>query len=80
MSELRPAWIHVTWGAGGSTQERSLDLAGAAQGMGIDACLHITCTNMEKSMLDQTLEVRLRPLSGRENEADHFFEFNPLAS
>lgn len=56
---LSPAWIHVTWGAGGSTQERSLDLAGAAQGMGLDTCLHVTCTNMEQKVLESALEVRL---------------------
>ena len=55
---LSPAWIHVTWGAGGSTQERSLDLAGAAQGMGLDTCLHVTCTNMEQKVLESALEVR----------------------
>ena len=56
MRSLNPAWIHVTWGAGGSTQERSLELAGAAQDLGLDVCLHLTCTNMEQSVLDTTLE------------------------
>ena len=57
MTVLDPAWVHVTWGAGGSTHETSLDLAGAAQGMGIDTCLHLTCTNMLKDVLDGALEV-----------------------
>ncbi|KAL8292881.1 hypothetical protein RQP46_000575 [Phenoliferia psychrophenolica] len=57
MTALDPAWVHVTWGAGGSTHETSLDLAGAAQGMGIDTCLHLTCTNMLKDVLDGALEV-----------------------
>lgn len=57
MSSLDPTWLHVTWGAGGSTQERSLDLAGAAQGLHLDTCLHLTCTNMEQSVLDATLKV-----------------------
>lgn len=59
---LDPSWIHVTWGAGGSTQERSLELAGAVQGLGVDVCLHLTCTNMERSVLDGTLEVGLLAL------------------
>lgn len=57
MSSLNPAWVHVTWGAGGSTQDRSLDLAGATTALGLECCLHLTCTNMEQSVLDRTLEV-----------------------
>ncbi|GAA5966445.1 hypothetical protein JCM21900_004421 [Sporobolomyces salmonicolor] len=56
MSSLSPTWMHVTWGAGGSTQERSLELAGASQGMGLDTCLHLTCTNMQEGVLDRTLK------------------------
>jgi 5,10-methylenetetrahydrofolate reductase len=58
MSALNPLWMHVTWGAGGSTQERSLELAGASQGMGLETCLHLTCTNLEQGVLEKTLEVR----------------------
>ncbi|BGO97810.1 Methylenetetrahydrofolate reductase 1 [Rhodotorula toruloides] len=56
MSALNPAWMHVTWGAGGSTQERSLQLAGESQSMGLETCLHLTCTNLEEGVLDRTLE------------------------
>ncbi|GAA6064554.1 hypothetical protein JCM10212_005781 [Sporobolomyces blumeae] len=56
MSALDPTWMHVTWGAGGSTQERSLELAGASQGMGLETCLHLTCTNMQEGVLDKTLK------------------------
>lgn len=65
MSLLSPSWIHVTWGAGGSTQERSLDLIGEVIRMGREAgkgaagaCLHLTCTNMERTKLEEALEVR----------------------
>lgn len=56
MSCLNPTWMHVTWGAGGSTQERSLELAGASQGMGLETCLHLTCTNLQEGVLDKTLK------------------------
>ncbi|BGP13977.1 hypothetical protein JCM10213_005562 [Rhodosporidiobolus nylandii] len=56
MSALDPTWIHVTWGAGGSTQERSLELAGASVGMGLQTCLHLTCTNMQQGVLEKTLK------------------------
>lgn len=56
MSSLSPTWMHVTWGAGGSTQARSLELAGASQGMGLETCLHLTCTNLEEGVLEKTLK------------------------
>ncbi|GAA5931534.1 methylenetetrahydrofolate reductase (NAD(P)H) MET12 [Sporobolomyces koalae] len=56
MSSLSPTWVHVTWGAGGSTQERSLELAGASQGMGLETCLHLTCTNLQEGVLAKTLK------------------------
>ncbi|KAM0753743.1 methylenetetrahydrofolate reduct [Meredithblackwellia eburnea MCA 4105] len=56
MTSLDPTWLHVTWGAGGSTHETSLNLVGAAQGIGLDTCLHLTCTNMLKDLLDGALE------------------------
>ncbi|SPO31579.1 related to MET12 - methylenetetrahydrofolate reductase [Ustilago trichophora] len=94
-ANLDPSWIHVTWGAGGTTGGKSLELAGRIQkgkldpdvqlvqsqvqqiGLGsqqhidnlkggeswqsqdnldaCDVCLHLTCTNVEKSSLDDTL-------------------------
>lgn len=78
IEEVRPAWVQITWGAGGSTQSTSLDLAGRIQNGQLDsttplqgahqqrqslshlqrnACLHLTCTNVEKGSLDQTLDV-----------------------
>lgn len=74
---LKPGWVHVTWGAGGSTRESSLELAIRVQKgaldpstpwesengkrshldtSGSDVCLHLTCTNVERSILDATLE------------------------
>lgn len=55
---LSPSWIHVTWSAGGTTSEKSIDLIKALHGLGIEICLHLTCTNMERKKLDDTLQVR----------------------
>lgn len=73
---LRPGWVHVTWGASGSTRNSSLELAvrvqkgildpvvpwdteeadAAPSGTnGCDVCLHLTCTNVERTILDATL-------------------------
>ncbi|KAH7889616.1 methylenetetrahydrofolate reductase-domain-containing protein [Phlebopus sp. FC_14] len=56
LSALRPIAISVTWGAGGSTKDRSLDLAGLTQSeYGIDTILHLTCTNMVLGLVDDAL-------------------------
>lgn len=76
IDEVKPAWVQVTWGAGGTTQRTSLDLAGRVQRGRLlstgsiaesdnvvepqlqrNACLHLTCTNVERDSLDQTLDV-----------------------
>lgn len=57
LAELKPLGISVTWGAGGTTRERSLELAGLTQlEYGLDTILHLTCTNMEKGMVDDALK------------------------
>lgn len=54
---LRPLFVTVTWGAGGSTAARSLELADICQRqLGLTTCLHLTCTNMGRKVVDQALE------------------------
>src|SRR6202021_2876804 len=54
---LRPLFITVTWGAGGSTAEKSLELAELCQReLGLTTCLHLTCTNMNRALVDRALE------------------------
>lgn len=54
---LRPLFVNVTWGAGGSTSLRSLELAEMCQRqLGLTTCLHMTCTNMSRKVLDQALD------------------------
>jgi methylenetetrahydrofolate reductase (NADPH) len=54
---LRPLFVNVTWGAGGSTAARSLELAELCQRqLGLTTCLHLTCTNMNKSLVDEALD------------------------
>ncbi|KAJ1947385.1 methylenetetrahydrofolate reductase 1 [Kickxella alabastrina] len=56
MSRLGPLFVAVTWGAGGSTSQRTLELCGACQGaFNLDTVMHLTCTNMDLSMLDSAL-------------------------
>ncbi|KAL8720811.1 MAG: hypothetical protein Q9225_002365, partial [Loekoesia sp. 1 TL-2023] len=54
---LRPLFVNVTWGAGGSTSSASLELAEICQRqLGLTTCLHLTCTNMKKRLVDEALE------------------------
>lgn len=56
MSALNPLFVTVTWGAGGSTSEKSLDLAATCQrDLGITTVLHLTCTNTDKQIIDNAL-------------------------
>lgn len=57
MSLLGPLFVTVTWGAGGTTAEKTADLAATCQkDLGLTTCLHLTCTNTSKSIIDDALE------------------------
>lgn len=57
MSALDPLFITVTWGAGGSTAEKTLELAALTQtSLNVPVCMHLTCTNMDKTVIDSALQ------------------------
>ncbi|ORY29628.1 methylenetetrahydrofolate reductase-domain-containing protein [Naematelia encephala] len=51
-----PLAVSITWGAGGSTAERTMELAEQVTRLGLEVILHLTCTNMEKEKVDKALE------------------------
>ncbi|KAK6347112.1 hypothetical protein TWF696_007191 [Orbilia brochopaga] len=53
---LRPLFVSVTWGAGGSTATKSLELAHLCLTLGLTTVLHLTCTNMSRAVLDDALD------------------------
>ena len=54
---LQPLFVNVTWGAGGRTAGKSLELAEICQRqLGLTTCLHLTCTNMSRRLVDHALE------------------------
>jgi len=56
LSHLNPTAVSITWGAGGSTRDRSIELARLTQEVhGIDTILHLTCTNLEPGTVDDVL-------------------------
>ena len=56
MAALEPAFIDITWGAGGSTQGPSLELSRKTQEyFGLEVMLHLTCTDMPTYRLESVL-------------------------
>lgn len=57
MYEFGPEFIDVTWGAGGSTSDLTIEIcAYAAKHGGLETCMHLTCTNMPVEKIDVALE------------------------
>lgn len=53
-----PAWS-CSWGAGGATSEATTAFVKTAHSeLGLETCMHLTCTNMPVSMIDSALKVR----------------------
>merc|ERR1719453_2563693 len=49
-------WIDVTWGAGGSTADKTLEICiNALKYHGLNVMMHLTCTNMPKESLKDAL-------------------------
>merc|ERR1719453_2239661 len=50
-------WIDVTWGAGGSTADKTLEICiEALKYRGLNVMMHLTCTNMPKEKLKEALD------------------------
>ncbi|KAF9939808.1 hypothetical protein BGZ67_008916 [Mortierella alpina] len=56
MQSLSPTFVTCTWGAGGSTFEKTTELTAVAQTVhGLETCMHLTCTNMDRGKVDDAL-------------------------
>ncbi|KAI0031433.1 methylenetetrahydrofolate reductase-domain-containing protein [Vararia minispora EC-137] len=57
MRALGPEFIDITWNAGGRTSELTSELVKTCQSLiGIETCMHLTCTNMPKEKVDIALK------------------------
>ncbi|KJA27961.1 hypothetical protein HYPSUDRAFT_1091323 [Hypholoma sublateritium FD-334 SS-4] len=57
MRALGPEFIDITWNAGGRTSDLTSEMVKTCQGLiGIETCMHLTCTNMPKEKVDLALE------------------------
>mmetsp|Transcript_3439 Transcript_3439/g.9965 ORF Transcript_3439/g.9965 Transcript_3439/m.9965 type:complete len:600 (-) Transcript_3439:1135-2934(-) len=56
MASYGPMFCDITWGAGGTTAELTLDIAAKMQNMVcVETMMHLTCTNSTKEVLDEAL-------------------------
>ena len=61
MHDLGPAFIDITWGAGGRHSQLTCEMVNAAQAhYGLETCMHLTCTDMEKGKVDEALQLAYR--------------------
>jgi len=56
MKALRPAFISVTFGAFGTAQDRTLEIAGQVRELGIEAAHHMTCVGSSREEITQRVE------------------------
>ena len=57
MHGFGPTFIDVTWGAGGRLSHLTCEMVKVAQSVyGLETCMHLTCTDMPKSKIDEALK------------------------
>ena len=57
MHDLGPTFIDITWGAGGQRSRLTCEMVNAAQAhYGLETCMHLTCTDMEKDKVAEALK------------------------
>ena len=57
MHDLGPAFIDITWGAGGRLATLTCEMVNVAQSVyGLETCMHLTCTDMERKKVDDALQ------------------------
>src|SRR5687767_12241598 len=62
LKALKPVYISVTWGAGGSTRRKTIDIVCAIKSqLGIETMSHLTCVGASR----QELDIILQEIRGR---------------
>ncbi|KAK4983692.1 methylenetetrahydrofolate reductase (NAD(P)H) met13 [Elasticomyces elasticus] len=57
MHGFGPSFIDITWGAGGRLATLTCEMVNTAQSAyGLETCMHLTCTDMQKSKIDEALK------------------------
>ena len=61
MHDLGPAFIDITWGAGGTLSQLTCEMVNVAQSVyGLETCMHLTCTDMGQEKVDDALKEAYR--------------------
>lgn len=56
MYDLNPIFIDITWNAGGRSSSLTNEMVYTAQStLGLETCMHLTCTNMKVELIDEAL-------------------------
>lgn len=56
MATVNPAFVDITWGAGGTTADLTLEMSKTIQSyFGVNVMMHLTCTNMHKDKISDVL-------------------------
>jgi methylenetetrahydrofolate reductase (NADPH) len=56
LKETNPTFVDITWGAGGSSQDLTLDISKNARELyGVDVMMHLTCTGLTKERIAEVL-------------------------
>lgn len=57
MSRLEPLFIDITWGAGGSTSDLTLEICDKTQNiLSVETQMHLTCTNMDENLIKDSIK------------------------
>lgn len=56
LATSHPAFVSVTYGAGGGNRERTLDIVSHVDSMGLEAIAHLTCVGADKAMISDILD------------------------
>jgi methylenetetrahydrofolate reductase (NADPH) len=57
MYDLNPIFIDITWNAGGRSSTLTNEMVYTAQStLGLETCMHLTCTNMKIELIDEALK------------------------
>ncbi|KAG5421425.1 MET13 [Candida metapsilosis] len=57
MYDLNPIFIDITWNAGGRSSTLTNEMVYTAQStLGLETCMHLTCTNMKVELIDEALD------------------------
>lgn len=57
MYELNPIFIDITWNAGGRSSSLTNEMVYTSQSaLGLETCMHLTCTNMAVELIDEALD------------------------